>query len=546
MKKRGEMWRCAAFFISVVLMCVATYPIMQNMIGIFSQDSVKEAESRLAQIPSYDNTSFKTVLAIADKMIDKQHSGYEEPKNIAMFVDEEVSMNNIKLIIQKKYRELTAEAGYAGPFGSYEPYNLYVYPDKMQETIVAYRNQYQNRWTTEELSKERSRDSYTRFDYSKVVTKKLTWTEWIYKYVFPIAGLVLFWYLLAGFIFNIYFVTTLRMLQNTWKEILWGRFASGNVLFDNLFWIAVLPRFPRGDSKELMQVAMKRVVTVMSFVIMQCSLAVISVVAQKPTRPQKTEYALIEEGKKEELDNRILVASSPTPAPTPSQAVVSQKVTYTFTQSVVSSVISPSGKMIEPRAASVTSIKFNLPHGLYATFAQTAVIGKKFPSGSPANFATISFGKEFAGRNMVLDFRGTYIANVPLQKSAGDVIVLYGNVNRQWKIAPAFALKPYVTARYFIPVNGIKPKSGLLTETGIEGSIKKAHWEFKPIAALLFDNGALGLNKAMLVKTGFEIRRKISSHLTLFATTELYAPITTVTDGRKPDIISGGGAKVVW
>lgn len=547
--RKGKACQSVSFLISIILVCFATYPVIKKAVGILQQDSAKEAEQRMAQIPSYGGENFKNLVATVDKIIAKTSYYQKEPQDIVQYVDNQTYMNNIKLICEKKKFEEAAESGYAGPYGSYDT-RLYDYPKQIQQAMDDYRQTYQSRWTVEQLAAEREKSSWTRHDYSEVHEKPLTWFEWTYKYVVPLISLFLLWYILAGLSFNVYFVTTLRVLNNSWKQIIWGRFCSGNLLFDNLFWIAMIPQFPRGDSTELMQVAMRRVVTVMTFVLMQCSFAVISITAQRPIRvSEKDKHGLLVEKPEQEVPvlkpiQEIKPEIISTPTPSPAQSNWKPKVT--LTETVLSELVAPHGKQVGFGPVSVTNVKFQFSK-IYFNLGQTIALAKPLSPKNSANFATANMGVDFNCGKFACDVGATYIGNTPIfTKMGGDVVVLYGSVGKTIKIAVNQTIKPSVGVKYFLPVNGKNPKGGVMVETGLQYNYSRNNWEIKPSIAVTADNGIFGSAPIVQFKNGVQVSRKLNKRVTAFASFDVSSPLNRMVDGRKQERVFGGGFKYFW
>ncbi len=545
----GKFWQAGAFAFWIICMVSLTILVYIKAANIMQKDSADEAKQRMAQIPSYNDESFKLLIVTVEQIINNSSYYQREPQDISTFVDNLTYMNNAKLIVEKKRFEENAVAAYAGPYGYYHS-GIYDYPKKIQQAIDNYRQTYQSRWTPKQITYEKERSSWTRHDYSEVHQKSLTWLEWAEKYVFPLLGSILLWYILAGVISNVYFVMTLRVLKNSWKQILWGRFCSGNLLFDNLLWIGVFTQFPRGDSTELMQVAMRRVVTAMTFVLMQCSFAVISISAQKPIRvSEKDKHGLLVEKPEQEVPVLTLIQEIkpeviPTPLPTPSQRNWKPKVT--LTETVLSELIAPHGKQVGFGPVSVTNVKFQFSK-FYFDLGQTIALAKPLSPENSANFATANMGVDFNCGKFACDVGATYIGNTPiLTKMGGDVVVLYGSVGKIIKIAANQTIKPSVGVKYFLPVNGKNPKGGVMVETGLQYTYSRNNWEINPSIALTADNGIFGSAPIDQLKTGVQVSHKLNKRVTVFASFDLSSPINKVIDGRKQERVVGGGFKYFW
>jgi hypothetical protein len=128
----------------------------------------------------------------------------------------------------------------------------------------------------------------------------------------------------------------------------------------------------------------------------------------------------------------------------------------------------------------------------------------------------------------------------------GDVIQPYIELNKKFDAAEGHTLTPYVRAEYGIPAKGnAKEFKGLYVYTGL-----KHGWQIsKDVsvsqkAAIIFDDGAYGADRAWVGAYEIASSYRITEWLSFDLSGKIIGPLTKVTDGRKMELIGGGGFSV--
>jgi len=125
----------------------------------------------------------------------------------------------------------------------------------------------------------------------------------------------------------------------------------------------------------------------------------------------------------------------------------------------------------------------------------------------------------------------------------GDVIQPYIEFNKKITAAGQHTLTPYVRAEYGIPAKGnAKELKGLYVHTGL-----KHGWQItddisvSQKAALIFDGGAYGADRAWVGAYEVSPSYRVREWLSLDLSGKVVGPFTSVTDGRTTQFIGSAG-----
>lgn len=142
-----------------------------------------------------------------------------------------------------------------------------------------------------------------------------------------------------------------------------------------------------------------------------------------------------------------------------------------------------------------------------------------------------------------LNVEASHIDVTPLSQISGDVIQLSGMVSRNFTTRKHHSLEPFFWVRHALPIKSSGPKQGTFLHEGLRYAwTGKGRFSLGSTIELMHDSGAFSFNKAFLMKAGLDGSWKMSKHWKLqFPAIRYSVPITHVTDGRKPQVILGGG-----
>lgn len=128
----------------------------------------------------------------------------------------------------------------------------------------------------------------------------------------------------------------------------------------------------------------------------------------------------------------------------------------------------------------------------------------------------------------------------------GDVIQPYIELNKKFDVAGRHTLTPYVRAEYGIPAKGNANEfKGLYVYTGLKhGWQISKNVSVSQKAAIIFDDGAYGADRAWVGAYEISPSYRITEWLSFDLSGKVIGPFTNVTDGRKAQFIGGAGFSV--
>lgn len=157
---------------------------------------------------------------------------------------------------------------------------------------------------------------------------------------------------------------------------------------------------------------------------------------------------------------------------------------------------------------------------------------------------TLGMTKEIFG--IEVEVGVAYVNLERLMKSnQGDLWKGYASMKRGFKIADSQTMAPFVRIQGYLPVRGSSAdEKGFNATLGIEHGVDMTKGvNFSQKTSFLYDDGALGFDRAVIFGYEAGLEAKICGPASLTISGRITTPISAVNDGRKTEIIPAVGVK---
>ncbi len=219
-----------------------------------------------------------------------------------------------------------------------------------------------------------------------------------------------------------------------------------------------------------------------------------------------------------------------------------------FSTKVLNQYVGDTGVVAYNRPVSQNDLTItHIPSGIYLDIWQSISlnhVGRSTNLGNEIEYF-LGWSGDIAGIEM--DAGVAYFDLITLFKMPeGDVIQPYIELNKKFDVTERHTLTPYVRAEYGIPAKGnAKEFKGLYVYSGLKhGWQVSKDVSVNQKAAIIFDDGAYGADRAWVGAYEIAPSYRIKEWLSIDLTGKVIGPFTNVTDGRKTQFIGGGGVSV--
>jgi len=219
-----------------------------------------------------------------------------------------------------------------------------------------------------------------------------------------------------------------------------------------------------------------------------------------------------------------------------------------FSTRVLNQYVGDTGVVFYNRPVSQNDLTItHVPSGIYLDFWQSISLSH---SGRSTNFGNeIEYYAGWAGEiaGIGVDAGVAYFDLITLfNMPGGDVIQPYIELNKKFDVAEGHTLTPYVRAEYGLPAKGnARELKGLYVHAGLNHDWQMSKdVSVSQKAAIIFDDGAYGADRAWVGAYEISPSHRITDWLSFDLSGKIIGPLTNVTDGRKMELIGGGGFSV--
>ena len=189
-----------------------------------------------------------------------------------------------------------------------------------------------------------------------------------------------------------------------------------------------------------------------------------------------------------------------------------------------------------------TDFFIQLPRGFYGDVWHSVGLDGSGPSSGFDDEVDYTLGWSGPIGALTFDLGAAYFDLVNLGTIRGDVIQPYFETRYDFRLTEAHTLSPYLRLELAYPVKGDTPNAGVHLFGGAQHN-----WKIAPAfavaqrAALLYDDGAYGLDNGLLVQYGGDLQWTPTAALTLnLFSLKISVPLT-VDDARKSEAVFGVG-----
>jgi hypothetical protein len=212
----------------------------------------------------------------------------------------------------------------------------------------------------------------------------------------------------------------------------------------------------------------------------------------------------------------------------------------TVTSQLLSAYVDDNGAKYVGSAASQSAACFNLFGGSWLEIWNSQSL--RTSKGNEIDL-TLGLTKEIS--EVEFEVGVSYVdLDTLLKVNRGDAWKGYVSAKKSFK-AGEQTLTPFVKVHGYLPVKGNSAdEKGINVMTGLEHSVPFAEKiNFSHKAYVLYDDGAIGYDTAVIGSYEAGIEAKLVGSLALTLSTKVTTPLSAVNDGRKTEIVPAFGIK---
>lgn len=200
------------------------------------------------------------------------------------------------------------------------------------------------------------------------------------------------------------------------------------------------------------------------------------------------------------------------------------------------------GGVFHPAPVQQTSLSFPLPKGFYAAVWNSVPLGDRHAS---PNFGyELDFSAGWNGKVKWLKLSGdvTYVGVTPLRRIRGDVLQISGRAGHEFALTKRQSVEPFVWVRGVLPVRGSAPRHGVFLHGGLHYHLTATRrLDIDSGAEVVHDTGAFGFQPGYFGRANLNGTLKLGRGWSLKSILQFSTPLTHVSDGRRTQLVLGGG-----
>lgn len=187
-----------------------------------------------------------------------------------------------------------------------------------------------------------------------------------------------------------------------------------------------------------------------------------------------------------------------------------------------------------------SALTISLPKGFYVEVWNNTSLTKN-PEGREND---LTLGWEGEVGPVEIEIGGTYIdIDGVLKVNEADLWQIFGIAKKEFQILERQKMIPFIKGEVYLPVKRSSiDKKGFLLMAGMEHGMPLGKIaELSNKLSFVYDDGAIGFQRAGLVDYDLEMKVKVVENFALVFNGRIISPMTSVTDGRRTEIIGGAG-----